>query len=26
VFRDIVRRHRLAEKWKEFASRYDFEE
>jgi hypothetical protein len=26
VFRDIVRRHRLAQKWKEFASRYDFEE
>ena len=26
VFRDITRRHGLAEKWKEFASRYDFEE
>jgi hypothetical protein len=26
MFRDIVRRHGLAQKWKEFASRYDFEE
>jgi len=26
LFRDIVRRHGLAEKWKEFSSRYDFEE
>jgi hypothetical protein len=26
VFRDIIRRHGLAEKWKEFASRYDWEQ
>lgn len=26
VFRDIVRRHGLAEKWKEFATRFDLEE
>jgi len=26
MFRDIIRRHGLAEKWKEFCSRYDFEE
>ncbi len=25
-FRDIIRRHGLAEKWRQFASRYDFEE
>ena len=25
-FRDIIRRHGLQEKWKQFASRYDFEE
>ena len=26
VFRDIIRRHDLAEKWKEFAARFDLEE
>jgi len=26
VFRDIIRRHGLAEKWKDFATRYDLEE
>jgi hypothetical protein len=26
VFRDIIRRHALGEKWKELASRYDLEE
>src|SRR5256886_16335407 len=26
VFRDIIRRHGLAEKWSEFATRYDLEE
>ena len=26
VFHDIIRRHGLAEKWKEFAVRYDWEQ
>lgn len=26
VFHDIIRRHGLAEKWQEFAVRYDWEE
>jgi len=26
VFRDIIRRHGLAEKWREFATRYDLED
>lgn len=26
IFRDIIRRHGLAEKWKEFAARYDLEQ
>jgi len=26
TFRDIIRRHSLAEKWREFASRYDWEQ
>lgn len=26
LFRDIIRRHGLAEKWKEFAERYDWEQ
>ena len=26
VFHDIIRRHGLAQKWKEFAVRYDWEQ